>query len=620
MISRQSLTLMFFFITGMFLTACSSLSGAGGAVLFPTATSQTPPINPGQNILDMAFIESIEIWLLDSSPMQVNVNVKGSFPDDCTTLNEINQSRAEYSILISISTKRPVGVICTQQLHPFDINISLDISGLESGLYTIIVNGINETFTLVHDDASSAPLASLGGIVWHDLYAVGGGEGGAPLMPGPGCIPADNFYRANGIKEPGEPGLEGIRVSLGAGDCQENSTTATTTGPDGVFAFKDLQPGFYCVMIEPIDEQNAPLLIPGDWTYPAEAVGKEIASFPVMLFPGETKTDLSFGWDYQFLPVPPQVPTPVPTATPIPTPIPTPCNWIKFIADVTVPDYTPYSPGTVFTKTWRLQNIGTCSWTAGYDLVFVSGNAMTDKISHPLPAEVRPGEMVDLSVRLTAPLSTGNFKGSWMLRNRSGELFGLGPKSDESFWVLIKVIAPNAHYDYDFAANYCLAQWSSDAGKLGCPGKVVHSQGFVILLDNPNLENRTENEPALWLRPNHNTGGWVGGEYPPIIFQDGDHFKAWVGCLSESKGCQVTLKLSYRADGGGLKTLATWRETFDSEVTYVDVDLSFLARRSVVFTLSAEVNNKKFESANAFWFVPRIENHTNSGGSHGTEP
>ena len=72
------------------------------------------------------------------------------------------------------------------------------------------------------------------------------------------------------------------------------------------------------------------------------------------------------------------VPTQAPTATPVPptnTPAPTatritPCDWIHFVADVSVPDGTTFEPGDTFVKTWRLQNRGTCTWTPEYRLVF----------------------------------------------------------------------------------------------------------------------------------------------------------------------------------------------------------------------------------------------------------
>ena len=52
------------------------------------------------------------------------------------------------------------------------------------------------------------------------------------------------------------------------------------------------------------------------------------------------------------------------------------CDWAQFIADVTVPDGTTYTPGATFQKTWRLKNIGTCTWTTSYALIFDSGNQL----------------------------------------------------------------------------------------------------------------------------------------------------------------------------------------------------------------------------------------------------
>src|ERR1700690_4030842 len=55
------------------------------------------------------------------------------------------------------------------------------------------------------------------------------------------------------------------------------------------------------------------------------------------------------------------------------------CNWAQFIADVTIPDGTSVTPGATFTKTWRLKNIGNCTWSTSYALVFSSGTAMTSQ-------------------------------------------------------------------------------------------------------------------------------------------------------------------------------------------------------------------------------------------------
>lgn len=150
-------------------------------------------------------------------------------------------------------------------------------------------------------------------------------------------------------------------------------------------------------------------------------------------------------------------PTSIPvTATPIPatstpikptnTAVPTSyCDWAAFVKDVTIPDGTQLTAGEVFTKTWRLQNRGTCTWTPDYMLVYTSGDQMGSTTAFRLPGNVAPGQSVDVSVTLTAPAVNGYQRSYWMLRNPSGALFGTGAKANEAFYVEIKVTTELPH-------------------------------------------------------------------------------------------------------------------------------------------------------------------------------
>jgi Ig-like domain from next to BRCA1 gene len=95
------------------------------------------------------------------------------------------------------------------------------------------------------------------------------------------------------------------------------------------------------------------------------------------------------------------------------------------VYDVTVPDNTHMPPDRSFAKAWRLQNAGTCTWTAGYALVFDSGAQMGGPSSQNLTGEVAPGATVDLSVVLTTPSAAGTYRGNWKLRNGREETFAL---------------------------------------------------------------------------------------------------------------------------------------------------------------------------------------------------
>jgi hypothetical protein len=141
-------------------------------------------------------------------------------------------------------------------------------------------------------------------------------------------------------------------------------------------------------------------------------------------------------------------PTDTPEAAPTTTPNPTatltptvkPCNRASFVTDVTIPDKTELMPGEAFTKTWRLRNNGSCTWTSGYQLVFKSGDRMSGPLSQQLTAgTVAPGGTLDISVDLAAPNSAGTYKGFWEFNSPEGETFGV---STGAIWVEIVVLSP----------------------------------------------------------------------------------------------------------------------------------------------------------------------------------
>jgi hypothetical protein len=63
------------------------------------------------------------------------------------------------------------------------------------------------------------------------------------------------------------------------------------------------------------------------------------------------------------------------------------CNNLVYVADATIPDGTVFDGGEDFTKTWRVQNAGTCKWDEGYKLVYLSGDDEIDPVSVKLQAD-----------------------------------------------------------------------------------------------------------------------------------------------------------------------------------------------------------------------------------------
>jgi hypothetical protein len=302
----------------------------------------------------------------------------------------------------------------------------------------------------------------------------------------------------------------------------------------------------------------------------------------------------------QFMPVAGVIARPVSAASK--------CDWAQFVADVTIPDGTTMAPGASFVKTWRLKNIGTCTWSTSYALVYASGEKMGTTTVVNLPSSVAPGATIDLTVNMTAPATAGHFRGYWQLRNAANVLFGIGSNANSSFWVDINV-SQTSTTGYDFVANYCSAAWSSGAGALPCPGTDGDVKGFVLKQDAPKLENGTTDTSAgLSVAPQQMAGGYIQAVYPTFTVQKGDRFQSIVNCAYGASSCYVNFKLNYQIGTGAVKTLWTFKERYEGLFYRVNLDLSALAGQNVTFILYvADVNGYGSPAGDrALWGAPKI--------------
>jgi hypothetical protein len=456
---RNNRVIFFIIVTIMvtFLAACdvflpkATTSPAATQVSGEPTLVGTPMISAGQPTLALsgvttgqAKVESIEIKVLETVPVQIEVIARGTLPDSCTQIDMAGVQRAGNTYTATVTTKRDASVSCTSSSVPFDRTIPLDVLNLPAGLYTVNVNGVIGTFEFAMDNTApqqpdatqvaGANNGAISGTVWHDLCANTGGAGDA------GCVLAlDGSLRANGILETGEPGLEGIQVSLGDGECPASGFAAVTTDAQGKYSFTNLAAGPYCVSIDETSNQNGTKLVPGVWTFPALDTGNQ----DITLTDGENKSNVNFGWDFQN----PQSVSANPTAT-VPTVIVQPTvvtgactDRAAFVSDVTIPENSGFQGGINIVKTWRLRNVGTCTWQTGYALVFVAGDQMSGTSPTAITGNVPSNGTVDISVKLTTPVLNGTYRGEWKLRNTNGEQFGIGENADIPVAVQIVVTA-----------------------------------------------------------------------------------------------------------------------------------------------------------------------------------
>jgi hypothetical protein len=297
--------------------------------------------------------------------------------------------------------------------------------------------------------------------------------------------------------------------------------------------------------------------------------------------------------------------TPAPFGTPPPV-APAACERAAFVSDVTVPDGTRFSPGAVFTKTWRLRNSGSCAWTTSYNFVFYSGSQMNAPTSLRMPTTVYPGQTIDLALNMTAPQEAGVHRGHWILQSMTGAVFGLGKDASMPVWVEINVAGESSvDTGYDFVKNACAAEWKSGAGRLPCPASYDDAAGFILPVISPTLEDGSIGTWGLAAAPQNKYNGYIQGFYPTITVQQGDRFRTTVGC-EHGAPCYATFRLDYMNAAGGISTFWTWREQNDGRFYNANIDLSPLAGRSVRFILTVLATGPA-SGDRVIWGAPVIE-------------
>jgi hypothetical protein len=306
-------------------------------------------------------------------------------------------------------------------------------------------------------------------------------------------------------------------------------------------------------------------------------------------------------------------PTFTPTGSANGTPLP--CDRVRFIKDVTVPDEMDLSPGEKFTKTWRLQNAGSCPWTIGYLLYFESGNIMDGPTSQFLTSEpVLPGENIDVSVDLVAPGEIGAYQGNWKLRNVKGEGFGIGEYS-KAFWVKINVVE-GAGLMFDFNIRADEAAWGSGSlpvnyVELGEEVLYFDQPGdsgdpYVALLDQQFLEGGEISSVVLAAYPPLGAGNYIVGQFPDYKVNSGDLLFGRVGLTTNYNGTcgngNVTFKITVMVVGDPTTrtTLWEWDKVCNGRLKSFEIDLDSYQGETVQLFLAVIANTDSTDNQ-AVW-------------------
>jgi hypothetical protein len=108
------------------LTACTSVTGSD---------LEIAPIS----------IDSVDVQILESVPVQVKARVQGTIGDGCSELESVTQERTGNEITITILRRRPKDAFCTQIAKLYDETLTLG-GEFPSGSYVLRVNDVEKTF------------------------------------------------------------------------------------------------------------------------------------------------------------------------------------------------------------------------------------------------------------------------------------------------------------------------------------------------------------------------------------------------------------------------------------------------------------------------------------------
>ncbi len=108
--------------------------------------------NKSKYIYGNATIENIDIKILRSFPVQVNVTANGFLADSCTSFDKIIKEKKENIFFVTITTVRPSDLNCEKEPYFFEKEIPLDTNGLDGGVYIVSVNGVNGSFEINADN------------------------------------------------------------------------------------------------------------------------------------------------------------------------------------------------------------------------------------------------------------------------------------------------------------------------------------------------------------------------------------------------------------------------------------------------------------------------------------
>jgi hypothetical protein len=129
-----------------------TLLAASMACQLPVAGPTSEPAKP-------VDVSDIDLVMLESFPVQVQLTIRGDFADACTDIEEIRAPLDGNTFGVTIVPRTSGTQDCGTAPVPFERRLLLDVVGLPAGEYAVDVQGVRKTFSLTVDNVL-APTAT----------------------------------------------------------------------------------------------------------------------------------------------------------------------------------------------------------------------------------------------------------------------------------------------------------------------------------------------------------------------------------------------------------------------------------------------------------------------------
>lgn len=125
------------------VAACLTLALAASG-----CTAERSPSDPdGPIIVAPIQIDSVDVRVAESAPVQVFAHVTGVIGDGCSRLLPLTQRRSGNTVTIEIQRERPRDAVCIQIAQLYDETIRLE-GEFPPGSYSLQVNALTRAFSV----------------------------------------------------------------------------------------------------------------------------------------------------------------------------------------------------------------------------------------------------------------------------------------------------------------------------------------------------------------------------------------------------------------------------------------------------------------------------------------